>query len=298
MAATPDGELKNTLQQQVAKLEKEAEESKQPAGLSAIEQLRRADGVFRDADHKRSQSVANVLRYRQMCEQAEHKEVETAKTLAQAVIARRAAAAAVGHAEGVGMPDNTKAGDVNGGPRIFKASWGTEFFNKLDDLECEPSERAGRDEIHQRLLATEKEMAAKEAEVRDWLTRMERYRTEIAGRVAKKRKVGTSEPSAPEAAAPDGSGANGPASAEGQASAPPPPAQPAAAAAAPAEAASSQKGDGAADATGATAAVEAEAKRLSEAKFQAEKQMKAGNGGKQARARAMRPLLLAKRQLD
>eukprot|EP00959_Pyramimonas_sp_CCMP1952_P123035 2572070-Pyramimonas_sp.AAC.1 len=55
-------------------------------------------------------------------------------------------------------------------------------------------------------------MTAKESEVRDWLTRMEKHRAEIASRLAKKRKVNSEDGGAGgdgAAAAPVGGGGDG-----------------------------------------------------------------------------------------
>ncbi|CAK0792017.1 unnamed protein product, partial [Prorocentrum cordatum] len=159
LAATDDSSLKSTLHQQVVQLEREVEESKQQETL-AVELLRRADGFLRDADHKHPQVIANVLRLRQSLFTAESKEADLAKQLAQAALGRKAAVATVTHAEGVGGAEAPAAA---------------------------PAKEA--EDIHERLLATEREMSAKETEARGGLARMEKHRKEIADRMAKNRKV-------------------------------------------------------------------------------------------------------------
>eukprot|EP00959_Pyramimonas_sp_CCMP1952_P164184 3432599-Pyramimonas_sp.AAC.1 len=77
-----------------------AEATKPKNEPSLAEALRRAEGVCKDAEHRHSQQVSHVLRLRKQLSVAEEKETAAARAVAEATMARKAAAQAVAHAEG------------------------------------------------------------------------------------------------------------------------------------------------------------------------------------------------------
>eukprot|EP00959_Pyramimonas_sp_CCMP1952_P400161 8384270-Pyramimonas_sp.AAC.1 len=70
--------------------------------------MRKADGTWRSAVNHHNQVVANVVRLRQALSTAEAKEAEAALEVAKTEAAKRKAAHALAHAEGVGQPDDVK----------------------------------------------------------------------------------------------------------------------------------------------------------------------------------------------
>ena len=135
---------------------------------------------------------------------------------------------------------------------MISVQWDETFFANLGDLEATEEERKALYGLHGQLKTVREHLQGKESEIQERLRTVQKHKTDIEERMAKKRKQ------APPAAEAGGGGAAG---AAGEPSAQPaaPPAPGAAAAA-----------EGPQVEDGRAARVAAEAERLSLAKFQAE----------------------------
>ncbi|CAK0821444.1 unnamed protein product, partial [Prorocentrum cordatum] len=121
IAAATDPKLRDTLQAELSKLEGEQQEPVWEE--SAAEAVRRADSAWRDAEHKRNQSVKSVMRLRQQLTAAEDKEMAAATALAEATLSKQAAAKRLAQADGV-----AEAGLIN-------LSWDATIFDNLEDFD-------------------------------------------------------------------------------------------------------------------------------------------------------------------
>ena len=109
MATAKDPKLQADLQAQLDKAGQETTENTPKVSVSG--EFRRADGVWRDAEHRYQQSVSNVVRLRSNLAAAEAKEKAAAMALAEAADAELQAAQAVAKAEGVQVGANAKTED-------------------------------------------------------------------------------------------------------------------------------------------------------------------------------------------
>ena len=136
--------------------------------------------------------------------------------------------------------------------KMINVQWDESFFANLGALEATEEERKALNGLHDQLKSVREHLQGKESEIQEWLRTIQKHRTDIEERMAKKRKQ---EPPAAEA------GGGGAAGAAGE-----PAAQPAAQ---PAPGAASGA-DGSPVKEARQARVAAEAERLSQAKFQAD----------------------------
>eukprot|EP00959_Pyramimonas_sp_CCMP1952_P119424 2497068-Pyramimonas_sp.AAC.1 len=90
MKSTNDQELKTVLKNMIELLKKGPTVSEPPP--SAGDSYKRAEGHWRDCNHKHDQCVANVCRLRTSLATAESKEEAAAEALAAAAVAKTRAA--------------------------------------------------------------------------------------------------------------------------------------------------------------------------------------------------------------
>ncbi|CAK0861295.1 unnamed protein product [Prorocentrum cordatum] len=96
--------------------------------------LQRAAELAHDPALKKTLSTAAASAGQMAAEKVRH----LAKRLAEALEAKRTAATACAETEGVAR--SAESGSGRSG-RLFTSEWDEEFFDELDSMECEPSEK-------------------------------------------------------------------------------------------------------------------------------------------------------------
>ncbi|CAK0906193.1 unnamed protein product, partial [Prorocentrum cordatum] len=190
---TEDQQLKRALQARVDQLSPPTAGASMDASHAAAEAVRRAASACKDADHKHSQAVDNVVGLQQ------------ALTAAQAARAKTQATAAVAAAEGLALA--AAAGAPGSASPKFELKVDTNIFEDLDDLECEKAERTDMRKLQSGLTALPALLSAKETEVDNVLSKAAEVRAAVQNKMAKKRRVvegqaGSDEASAPATAPP------------------------------------------------------------------------------------------------
>ena len=202
IAATTDPTIKQVLIAQRALLTvQSAATAAQPA-----EAARKAEGTWRDADAKHVQAVQHVIRSQENLARAEERERETALILAQATLARQIAVKALAQASGIAVDQPPPKKE------LFEVKWDLAFFENLDTMEMEESERQEFKVLEQQLKQAKENMATRSEEATQWLQRMKDMQKAVEERTTKKRKTeadayeeaggGVAAPSAPSAASP------------------------------------------------------------------------------------------------
>ncbi|CAK0826704.1 unnamed protein product, partial [Prorocentrum cordatum] len=170
IAATTDPSIKQALQAQRASL--------------AAQPLGRLMGTWRDADAKHAQAVQHVIKCRENLVRAEAKERETAETLAQASIARQIAVKALAQASGLSVDGSQECKQD-----LFEIKWDTSFFEPLDSMEIEESERRELKELEEQLKQAKAKISERSEQMQAWLERMKAMQKEVVERTSKKRKT-------------------------------------------------------------------------------------------------------------
>eukprot|EP00959_Pyramimonas_sp_CCMP1952_P274763 5743847-Pyramimonas_sp.AAC.1 len=220
--------------------------------LTPEEAPKRADGAWKNASRRHDQAVSQVVKCREALKRAEDKESIMAKEVAAAEINKKLAVQALARAAGMTAAEADSAKhDQKAAP--WQLQWGEDFFNHIDDYECEQSEKDELLKLHAELVSARESLTAKGTQVEEWKQRALRMQKDVTTRLAKKRKgaEGQAAPGDGGAGAGDGAGASSGA-ASGSTGGPVEPSQKAASA-------------------GPTAEdIEKEAARISEAKFAAQ----------------------------
>eukprot|EP00959_Pyramimonas_sp_CCMP1952_P091083 1906955-Pyramimonas_sp.AAC.1 len=132
----------------------EVEVQPPPPAASPADKVQRADAAWRDAEVKHDQAAKAAQCLRGQLEQAEAKEQQAAKTLAQATIAKSQAALALAKAEGVFITPDSGGGDDKGSKSLFQLSSGQELFANIDQLERGQSEKEAFAQLEKDLVIT------------------------------------------------------------------------------------------------------------------------------------------------
>ncbi|CAK0851601.1 unnamed protein product [Prorocentrum cordatum] len=182
---TEDQQMKKTLQARFDQLPPPTASVLTDASHAAAEAVRRAVSVWRDADHKRSQEVGNVVRLQQALTTAQEKAAAAGLVLAQAARAKTQAMAAMAAAEG--LAPAAAAGRPGAASPKF---------------ELKEAERTDVRKLQADLTALPALLSTKESEVNSMLSTAAEVRAAVQNRMAKKRRVVEGEAGNDEAAAP------------------------------------------------------------------------------------------------
>ena len=126
-AAAADPELKAVLEGKVAQLTAKMEQESVTRETPG-EALKRSEGAVRNAEHLHEQAVGSVLRLRSKLAAAETKEKEAAKTLAEALAAKKSSTLAMARAEGLSA---LPAAEVEAKrDNLFTIEWDEKFFSR------------------------------------------------------------------------------------------------------------------------------------------------------------------------
>eukprot|EP00959_Pyramimonas_sp_CCMP1952_P356904 7473364-Pyramimonas_sp.AAC.1 len=123
LAASDDPELKKILQAKIEELKAAPAARAAPPPSEAV-MVSKAEGVWKDCNHKHDQAVANVRRLRAALQVAEEEEQLAARSLASAEIGKRQAAQALARAAGL-----QPAPEESGPKPAFEVTWDDELFN-------------------------------------------------------------------------------------------------------------------------------------------------------------------------
>eukprot|EP00959_Pyramimonas_sp_CCMP1952_P314244 6578012-Pyramimonas_sp.AAC.1 len=102
-------------------------------------------GAWKDADHKHTQSVNNVIKLRTALAHAEEKEQKAAEVLAAAEEAKQQAAALFAKIEGITIVEQQADSKGNGNEQQhtpnMTLTWDESLFQQAEDMEIEQSEK-------------------------------------------------------------------------------------------------------------------------------------------------------------